>query len=125
LFILTLCSDLRQKTTDSMSKAKYYLMTGEMVPATKAEQMGLITEVVPKGTELQRAQEIAAVLAKGPQRAIQYTKRSLNQWHRQAILTSFDYSCALEMLNFAEPDAKEGLAALRAKRAANFPSAKL
>jgi len=37
----------------------------------------------------------------------------------------FDNSLAQEMMQFLGPDAKEGLAAVRAKRKAEFPSARL
>lgn len=110
----------------SMAKCKYYLLTGDMIPAKEAERIGLVTEVVEDDAKLmQRALEVANKIANGPQLAIRYTKRALNQWERQSILTSFDYSCALEMLNFSEPDAKEGLKALKQKREPNFPSARL
>ena len=48
------------------------------------------------------------------------TKRALNHWLRQA-LPNFEASLAYEMLNFLGPDAAEGLAALREKRAARIP----
>ena len=51
-------------------------------------------------------------------------KRSLNQWLRMAEHTSFDYSLALEMLNFFGPDVQEGLDSVRQKRDPNFPSAR-
>jgi enoyl-CoA hydratase len=106
-----------------ISKAKYYLLTGENLSAQTAEKLGLITEVVEKDKVLARAEEIASVLARGPQHAIRSTKYSLNQWVRQAILTSMDASLGLEMLNFTEPDAQEGLESFRLKRKPKFPSA--
>jgi enoyl-CoA hydratase len=65
---------------------------------------------------------IAERLAAGPVDATRMTKRALNHWLRQA-LPSFEASLAYEMLNFLGPDAAEGLAALREKRAPSFPSA--
>ncbi len=40
-------------------------------------------------------------------------------------MISFDYSCALEMLNFNSKDAKEGLESLMNKRNPIFPTSKL
>ena len=37
--------------------------------------------------------------------------------------TAFDYSLALEMLNFFGPDIREGLSSVREKRDPQFPSA--
>merc|ERR1719281_2182131 len=37
-----------------MAKAKYYLLTGEMVDATEAERIGLVSQLVPEGLALER-----------------------------------------------------------------------
>jgi enoyl-CoA hydratase len=65
---------------------------------------------------------VANKLALGSQQAIRYTKRSLNQWLRQAEHTAFDYSLALEMLGFFGEDIQEGLNAVRERRDPKFPS---
>ena len=72
---------------------------------------------------MSKAREVAKKLASGPQPAIRWTKRALNQWLRQAAITSFDYSLAMEMMGFFGADVKEGLQALRERRAPEFPSA--
>ena len=66
---------------------------------------------------------MANKLATGPQYAIRFTKRSLNNWIRQAG-PIFDYSLALEMMNFFGDDVAEGVKAIREKRAPIFPSTK-
>jgi enoyl-CoA hydratase len=48
----------------------------------------------------------------------------MNNWMRLAG-PIFDNSLAMEMLGFLGGDAKEGLAAVRGKRAPDFPSARL
>ena len=68
------------------------------------------------------ALEVANKLAAGPVDATRLTKRALNHWIRQA-LPNFEASLAYEMLNFLGPDAAEGLAALKEKRAPNFHQA--
>jgi enoyl-CoA hydratase len=69
------------------------------------------------------ALEVAEKLATGPQLAIRWTKRALNNWLRQAS-PIFDASLALEMLNFFDEDVAEGAAALVEKRPPRFPSAR-
>ena len=61
----------------------------------------------------------ATKLATGPQMALRWTKRSLNNWIRQAG-PIFDNSLALEMLGFFGEDAKEGHAAIVGKRRPSF-----
>lgn len=107
-----------------MAKAKYYLMTAEFIDGREAERLGLVTFCTPRTEVLDKALTIAANLARGSQTAIRATKKSLNNWMRLAG-PIFDNSLAMEMLGFLGADAKEGLTALRGKRAADFPSARL
>ncbi|WP_018603103.1 enoyl-CoA hydratase/isomerase family protein [Mycobacterium sp. 155] len=106
-----------------MAKAKYYLMTGEMVTGTEAERIGLVAKAVPREQVLAEALRIADGLAVGAQQAIRLTKRSINNWLRQAGPV-FDQSAAYEMLTFLGPDVVEGYTALREKRPPRFPSAR-
>jgi enoyl-CoA hydratase len=107
-----------------MAKAKYYLMTADFIDGKEAERIGLVTFCAPRADVLPKALAIAANLAHGSQAAIRATKKSLNNWMRQAG-PIFDNSLAMEMLCFLGPDVKEGLAALREKRQPRFPSAQL
>ncbi|GAB3301014.1 enoyl-CoA hydratase/isomerase family protein [Epidermidibacterium keratini] len=105
-----------------MARAKYYLMTGEMVTGVDAAQMGLVAKSLPRDDVLPEALRVAEVLATGAQPAIRLTKKTLNNWLRLAGPT-FDQSAAYEMLTFMGPDVIEGYTALREKRDPKFPSA--
>lgn len=105
-----------------MAKARYYLLTGEMVTGAEAEQLGMVAKALPRDQVLDEALRIADNLATGSQQAIRLTKRALNNWLRTAGPT-FDASAAYEMLTFLGPDLVEGYTALREKRAPSFPSA--
>ncbi|MGD9795388.1 MAG: enoyl-CoA hydratase-related protein [Acidimicrobiia bacterium] len=84
-------------------RAKRYLLTGDPISAEEAERIGLITEVVDTGAAKARAEVYAKRFADGPQRAIRFTKRSLNQWLK-ARLDSFDLSLAYEEATFESGD---------------------
>lgn len=105
-----------------MAKARYYLMTGEMVTGAEAERLGMVAKALPREQVLDEALRVADVLATGAQQAIRLTKRTLNNWLRTAGPT-FDQSAAYEMLTFLGPDVVEGYTAIREKRAPRFPSA--
>jgi len=105
-----------------MAKAKYYLLTADFIDGREAERIGLVTRCVADDRVLDEAIAVAQRLAQGSATAVQWTKRVLNQWMRQA-LPIFGESVALEMLGFLGPDAREGLAALRERRAPRFGSA--
>ncbi|MFY9891839.1 MAG: enoyl-CoA hydratase/isomerase family protein [Streptosporangiaceae bacterium] len=102
-----------------LAKAKYYLLTGEMVTGAEAERIGLVSKALPTDEVLPEAMRVASQLAAGPQLAVRLTKRALNGWVRNAG-PIFDQSAAYEMLTFMGEDIKEGLASLREKRAPQF-----
>ena len=105
-----------------MAKARYYLLTGEMLTGEEAERLGMVSKAVPREQVLDEALRIADELATGSQLAIRWTKRSLNNWLKMAG-PIFDQSAAYEMLCFLGPDVVEGATALQEKRAPRFPSA--
>jgi enoyl-CoA hydratase len=102
-----------------LAKARYYLLTGEMLTGAEAERIGLVSKALPAAEVLPEAMRVASQLATGPQLAIRLTKRALNGWLRSAG-PIFDQSAAYEMLTFMGEDVKEGLASLREKRAPQF-----
>ena len=106
-----------------MAKAKYYLLTCDFLDGKEAERIGLVSMAVPREQLMDTAMGIARRLAAGPQPAIRFTKRALNQWLRQAGHTAFDYSLLAEALGFFGADVKEGLAALQERRPPEYPSA--
>ena len=106
-----------------MAKAKYYLMTADFVNGKEAERIGLVSLCVPRAELMDKAMAVANKLASGSQQAIRLTKRSLNGWMQQAR-PIFEASLAMEMLCFMGTDAAEGVAAVREKRAPDFPSTK-
>ncbi|MDV3123574.1 enoyl-CoA hydratase/isomerase family protein [Mycobacterium sp. 21AC1] len=105
-----------------MAKARYYLLTGEMLTGAEAERVGMVAKALPRDQVLDEALRVADVLATGSQQAIRLTKRALNNWLRSAGPT-FEQSAAYEMLTFLGPDVVEGYTAIREKREPKFPSA--
>ncbi|MBI4083049.1 MAG: enoyl-CoA hydratase/isomerase family protein [Candidatus Lambdaproteobacteria bacterium] len=108
----------------SFAKAKYYLLTADFLDGKEAERIGLVSLCVPKEQVLPKALDVAEKLARGPQLAVRWTKRALNNWLRLAG-PAFDNSLALEMLSFLADDMPEGVKAIREKRRPEFPSARV
>lgn len=102
-----------------MAKAKYYLLTCETLSGEEAERIGLVSLCVDDGQAQTRALEVAQTLAGGAQSGIRWTKHTLNNWYRM-LGPVFDASLAYEFYGFGGPDAAEGLAAHREKRAPDF-----
>jgi enoyl-CoA hydratase len=105
-----------------MAKARYYLLTGEMLSGAEAERIGMVSKSLPRDKVLEEALRIAETLATGSQLAIRWTRRALNNWLKTAS-PIFDQSAAYEMLSFMGPDVVEGATALLEKRLPHFPSA--
>jgi enoyl-CoA hydratase len=98
-----------------ITRAKRYLMTGDWIDATEAERIGLVTEIVPSGTSLARATEVAERFRAMPPMAVRYTKRAINQLLSATAATTLDYSVALEMQTFSlgGDDVRSAVAELR------------
>ena len=104
-----------------MAKAKYYLLTCESLTGEEAERLGLVSLCVDDAELQERALAVACKLANGAQNAIRWTKHTLNHWYR-SMLPTFDASVAYEFIGLGGPDAREGLASHREKRAPAFGS---
>jgi enoyl-CoA hydratase/carnithine racemase len=102
-----------------LAKARYYLLTNKPLSGQEAERIGLVALCVPDGEVIAAAFDVARNLAAGSATAVRFTKHALNNWLRLAG-PSFDTSLALEFLGFRLRDVREGLAAARGKRPANF-----
>lgn len=105
-----------------MAKAKYYLLLCETLGGEEAERIGLVSRVVDADVLQQDALQIAGRLAAGSRSALSGTKRSLNHW-MQAAWPAFEASLAAEMMDFGQADAREGLLAVKEKRAPVFAPA--
>jgi enoyl-CoA hydratase len=102
-----------------MAKAKYYLLTCDVLTGEEAERIGLVSLCVDDDAVHATALDVATRLAAGAQSAIRWTKHTLNHWYR-AQSAVFDASLAYEFYGFGGPDAREGLASHREKRTPSF-----
>lgn len=65
--------------------ARYLLLTGELIDAAEAARVGLINEVAPAATIMDRASSWARALAEGGPAALTKTKSLLHTFSRQAL----------------------------------------
>ncbi|GGM64472.1 crotonase/enoyl-CoA hydratase family protein [Dactylosporangium sucinum] len=98
------------------ARAMELLLTGDPVTAARAEQIGLINRVVPDGTALEAALELAAVIAANGPLAVQATRAvalgardwdSKQRWDRQRQILG---------PVFSSEDATEGATAFAERR---------
>lgn len=102
------------------ARAKEYLMTGRLIPATRAAAMGLINHAVPPD-ELDRAvDEFAQELLGGATKAIRWSKVTTNIELKRIFTAYMDAGVAYEALSNVSPDHLEAVEAFRAKRKPQF-----
>ena len=104
-----------------MARAKYHLLMCTTISGQEAADMGLVSLAVDDDAVQAKPLEIASQLAEGPPTAIRLTKYTMNHWLRMAG-PIFDASLAFEFHAFTGPELAEGLASIREKRKANFPT---
>ena len=100
--------------------AKRYLLLGDPLTAADAERFGIAAEVCAPDQVHARALAWARRLASQPPLAVRGTKQAVNAQLKQALLTSFDLSTALEMPCFLSRDHAEAVDAIRESRAPRF-----
>ena len=79
-----------------VNRAKYYLMTGDRIPAEEAERLGLVNFVVDDDALMERALELADRLAAGPALAISASKVAVNQYMKMVSNLVLPLSLKLE-----------------------------
>jgi enoyl-CoA hydratase len=96
--------------------AKYYLLTGDLMPAEQAQAHGLITRSVAADRLDGEVGAIVDKLARGAPLAIRWTKRAINAQLQSPGKLQFDLSLAYEGLTILSADHAEAKAAFAAKR---------
>lgn len=101
------------------AKALELCMLSSKIDARTANALGLVTTLVPLDEVVGAAQALGAQLAAGP-RALGLIKRQLGRNGLGTISDALTYEAELQSIAGATSDAREGIAAFRAKRAPSF-----
>jgi enoyl-CoA hydratase len=96
------------------------LLTGRHLSAGEAKELGLIGEVVPDGTALDRAREVAATVAANGPVAVQAVLRALRATECLPEAQAMPLDSKIGMPVFMSEDAKEGPLAFMEKRKPEF-----
>ncbi|MGP8059622.1 MAG: crotonase/enoyl-CoA hydratase family protein [Acidimicrobiales bacterium] len=96
------------------------LLTAREMPADEALRVGLIGRVVPDGTALDAALEIAGVIGRNGPLAVEAIKRSVIETEGMSETDGLARELEIGWPIFATEDAKEGPKAFAEKRQPNF-----
>lgn len=96
------------------------LLTGRHVKAPEAKEIGLIGHVVPDGTALDKAREIAGLIAANGPLAVQAILRTIRDTEGMHEEDAFKLDAKVGAPVFSSNDAKEGPRAFAQKRTPTF-----
>jgi enoyl-CoA hydratase len=96
--------------------AMMHLLTGDEFDAAEALRIGLVQEVVPPGSQLQRALEIAQVIAAQSPLGVQGTLRNVRTCFREGEAAAVAEMAPEMARMLASEDAREGLQAFIERR---------
>lgn len=99
-----------------MARAKEYLLSGELLTAAKAAEIGLINHCLPAAELAGAVDAFCQKLLDGATLAIRWTKVLTNLELKRIATAVMDAGIAYESLTVRSADHLEGIAALREKR---------
>jgi enoyl-CoA hydratase/carnithine racemase len=117
--------------------AKYLMLTGEIIDATRAQQIGLVLQVEPVESLVARCVDLAERLARLPREAAELNKASINAMNDAmgrgvgtAIGRAFDVATRTMSIDSRAPDGRrfdeilqqEGMQAMKAARDQQYGS---
>lgn len=113
-------STVRLQRQIAFTNAADLLLTGRLISAREAKEMGLIGHVVPDGQALAKARELADQIASNGPIAVTAVLKSIRETAGMTEADGLAHELTLGWPVFASNDAKEGPLAFKEKRPAKF-----
>jgi enoyl-CoA hydratase len=101
-------------------RAKWLILTGDMITAQEALRIGLVDMVVPAAQLMDRAKELAKTIAGKAPLAVAWAKRSINIGSETDLVTACAYEASQFGLVCGTEDRIEGTSAFLEKRPPQF-----
>lgn len=102
------------------SRAMEMVLTGRQLMAEEAAQIGLVSRVVPVDELLDEAVKVASKIAEMSMPTVFLAKEAVNKSYEMSLTEGLMVERRLFHSSFALEDRKEGMAAFREKRSANY-----
>lgn len=85
-----------------LNRGRYFLLTGQTIPAREAQALGLVAEVLPRQRLLERAWALAEQLARQPTLMLRYTRVVFTEYIKRHMQELLGYGLALEGMALME-----------------------
>jgi enoyl-CoA hydratase len=99
-----------------LARAKEYLLTGDLIPAPRAAEMGLINYALPAADLDAAVDAFCDRLLAGAQQAIRWTKKLTNMELKRVADSVMPVGLDYEVQSVRTADHREGVAALKERR---------
>jgi enoyl-CoA hydratase/carnithine racemase len=96
------------------------LLTGDLVSAEEAFRIGLVNRIVPPGSELDAALELARKIAGKSSHVVRVGKQAFYRQLEMGLAEAYHYTSHVMVENLMASDAQEGIQAFVEKRAPNW-----
>lgn len=107
----------------SAKHAMEMLLTGDMIPAVRAAEMGLVNRVVSTDDLAEATLELAGKIASKSSSTIAIGKRAFYQQRELPLSQAYEHASKVMVENMLARDAEEGIAAFIEKRAPQWQDA--
>jgi enoyl-CoA hydratase/carnithine racemase len=101
-------------------RAMEMLLLGDMLSAREAAEHGLVNRVVPPGTALEAALELARVVASKPPVTLAIGKEAFYRQLELGLAEAYDYASRVMVENMMHAESREGIGAFLEKRAPDW-----
>ena len=101
-------------------KAAELTFSGRVIKAAEAKELGIVLDVVPGTSLLERAQELAASFAAKPPQALRLTKRLMKSAQRMELRDFLDHCAVFQGMCHNTEDHLEAVSAMLDKREPKF-----
>jgi 2-(1,2-epoxy-1,2-dihydrophenyl)acetyl-CoA isomerase len=103
-----------------LSKALWLMFTGDMIDAGRAEQLGLVDQVVPQEALEETVTALAKRIASGPSVAISLMKRAAYRGIHSDLNSQLEFEAVCQAICRRTEDCQEGVNAFLEKREPKF-----
>ena len=104
----------------SHKHAMEMLLTGDMIGAVRAKEMGLVNDVVSSDKLAMATQEMARKIASKSSHTVAIGKSAFYKQSEMTLSAAYEYASQVMVANMLDHDAQEGIAAFIEKRAAKW-----